>query len=108
MIKYVLMRLSIPMDKKNYNGYGIHVYSQKSSNKQAIIDYCHKVRQQKGYKNNKGYKWYIVTQEQAWEQERKLRAWKLEEEKKDLERRFPVRYFGQTAREELAEMMTTR
>ena len=102
------MRFYAPTNKKLYNHYEIHVYSYHSGNKQGIINYCHKVKQQKGYKNNPNFKWYIVTEEQAWEQQKKLKAWKLEEEKKDLERRFPVRYFGKTAREELAEMMTMR
>ena len=107
MIKYVVMRFYSPASKR-YNLYNIHVYSQKSSNKDAIVEYCHKVRQQKGYKNCTEYKWYVVTEDQAWEQIKKLRAWQLEEERKDLERRFPVRYVGQTRREEMAEMMTKR
>jgi hypothetical protein len=106
-IKYVVMNLYTP-PHGHYSCYDIHVYSQKSGNRDAIVKYCHKVRSQKGYKNNKNYKWYIVTEQQAREQESKLRAWKLEQERKDLERRFPVRYVGQTAREEMAEMMTRR
>ncbi len=107
MIKYVLMNLYTPADK-HYSGYEIHIYAKKCGNRDSIVKYCHEVRKQKGYINNPRYKWYIVTQEQAWEQSRRLTAWKREEERKDLERRFPVRYYGQTAREELAEMMTSR
>lgn len=107
MIKYVVMNLYSP-ESKHYSRYEIHIYSQKSSNKDAIINYCHKVRNQPLYKDNPHFKWYVVTEQQAHEQARKLRKWKEEEERKDLERRFPVRYHGQTAREELAEMMTKR
>ena len=106
-IKYVVMRLYSPASK-HYSEYDIHVYSQKSGNRDAIVEYCHKVRRQKGYKNTKQYTWYIVTEQQAREQEHKLREWQKAEEKKDLERRFPVRYYGQTAREELFEMMAKR
>jgi len=106
-IKYVVMNLFTPTSK-DYSTYSIHVYTYKSGNKDSIVKYCHKVRSQKGYKNNPNYKWYVVTEQQAREQEKKLRAWKLEQEKKDLERRFPVRYVGQTAREEMAEMMSQR
>ena len=107
VVKYVVMRF-YTTDNKWYGSYDIHVYSQKSGNKDAIVKYCHKVRQQKGYKNNKNYKWYVVTEQQAWEQIDKLRAWQEEQERKYLERRFPVRYVGQTRNEELAEMMTNR
>lgn len=107
MIKYVVMNLYSPTNK-HYSEYHIHVYSQKSSNKDAIVEYCHKVRQQKSYKNNPNYKWYVVTETQALNEQIKLLNWKREEERKDLERRFPVRYVGQTRREEMAEMMTKR
>ncbi len=106
-IKYVVMNLYTPASK-HYSEYSIHVYAQKSGNRDAIVEYCHKVRRQKGYINNPRYTWYIVTEKQAREQQSKLRAWQREEERKDLERRFPVRYHGQTAREELAEMMSAR
>ena len=107
MIKYVVMNLWAPANA-HYSQYEIHVYSYKSGNRDSIVKYCHKVRQQEMYKNNKNYKWYIVTEKKAREEQIKLRKWKEEQERKDLERRFPVRYYGQTAREELAEMMSTR
>ena len=106
-VKYVVMSFYTP-ENKWYGSYDIHVYSQKSSNKDAIIEYCHKVRQQKGYKNNKSYKWYVVTEQQAWEQVHKLRVWQEEQERKYLEWKFPVRYVGRTLHEDLAEMMANR
>lgn len=105
--KYVLVRFYTPKSKY-YSGYSLHIYSHKSGNRQAIIDYCHKVRQQKGYKNDDTYKWYIMTEEKAREEASKFRAWQREEERKTLEKHFPVMYIGRTAREEIAEMMTTR
>lgn len=105
--KYVVVKFYAPKSK-HYSGYSLHIYSYASGNRQSIINYCHKVRQQKGYKNDDTYKWYIMTEEKAREEARKLRKWQEEEERKDLERRYPVRYIGRTAREEIAEMMTTR
>lgn len=106
-IKYVVMRFYTPTSK-HYSEYDIRIYSMKSGNRDSVVKFCHKTRSQAGYKNNPHYTWYIVTEKQAREQSRKLDAWKKEEERKDLERRFPVRYFGQTAREELADMMAQR
>ena len=106
-VKYVVMNFFAP-NNAHYSQYEIHVYAQKSGNRDAIVKYCHKVRQQSGYANNPHFKWYVVTEKQAREQVSKLSQWKAEQERKDLERRFPVRYVGQTAREEIAEMMSAR
>ena len=105
--KYVVMCFFAPNSKK-YTDYDIRVYSKKSSNKQTIIDYCRQLKQQKTYLNDNRYKQYIVTEERALKEQLKLQAWKTEQERKYLEKRFPVRYHGQTAREELAEMMKNR
>ena len=107
MIKYVVMNLWAPANA-HYSQYTIHVYAYKSGNRDSIVKYCHKVRSQAMYKNNPNFKWYIVTEKQAYEQWKRLNNWKEEQERKDLERRFPVRYYGQTAREELAEMMSEK
>lgn len=107
-IHYVVVNFFTP-DHKHYSCYEIHTYSDKFGSKEAATRYCHKLRQQKTYRNNPNYKWYVMTEEQAREHEKKLRAWKLEEERKILERRFPTRrYVGQTWKEELNEMMTKR
>ena len=106
-IKYVVMNFYTP-SSKHYSEYRINIYSKKSSNKDTIVEYCHKVRQQDSYKNNNHYKWYVLTEDQALAESIKLHKWQREEERKDLERRFPVRYVGQTAKEELANMMAQR
>ena len=107
MVKYVVMNLWAPANA-HYSQYAIHVYAYKCGNRDSVVKYCHKVRQQEIYKDNKNYKWYVVTEKKALEEQCKLRKWKEEQERKDLERRFPVRYHGQTAREELAEMRSAR
>ena len=106
-VKYVVMNLYTP-SSKHYSEYRIHIYSKTSSNKDTIIEYCHQVRQQDSYKNNKHYKWYVLTEKQALAQSIRLHKWQREEERKDLEKRFPLRYHGQTAREELFAMMSAR
>ena len=106
-VKYVVMSFYAP-ENKHYASYYIHVYSRKSSNKDAIIQYCHKVRQQASYKNNKNIKWYVLTEHQALEHSIKLHKWQIEQENKAFERRFPSRYLGRTLHEDLAEMMTNR
>lgn len=107
-IKYVLVRAYTPADKKNYRGYDIHVYAMKSSNRDSIVKYYRKVKQQKGYKNSSVYTWYIMTEDRAHEHQRKLHAWQMEEERKDLERRFPCRPMGKTHYDDIAEMMSAR
>ena len=107
-IKYVVVRITVPENVKNYHGYYIHTYAYKSGNRDSVVDYCHKVRSQNGYKNGTSYKWYVMTERQALEESIRLHKWQEEELRKDLERRFPVRYCGQTAREEFAEMMSVR
>lgn len=106
-MKYVVMNFYTPASK-HYSEYRIHIYTKKSENRDTMVEYCHELRQQITYKDNKFYKWYVLTETQALAQAIKLSKWQREEERKDLEKRFPVRYHGQTAKEELAEMMAQR
>lgn len=108
MIKYVVMNFYTPTDKTNYRGYEIHIYSQKSSNKDSMMKYYRKVKQQKTYKDNPHFKWYVLPEQRAHELWWDLHNWKKEEERKDLERRFPCRPMGKTRHDEIAEMMSAR
>ena len=95
--QYVVVRFY----KGNWSRNNFHIYSMTTTNREKVVEYAKTLV--KKYPSN--YEWRVMTTEDANKKYKEYREWLRKYEREQLEKRFPVRYVGQTAREEIAEMM---
>ena len=105
--KYCVVRFYKPT--KNvigaYDHSNFHIYSQMSGNKKAIEKYAEELKQKQSYQSS-CYQWKVMTEEIAMKKQHEYLNWCRQNEKKLFEKKWPSRYIGKTAHEELFEMMT--